>query len=323
MNSTKQFSQITLPGINPPTPYSDDTGIDTDSAYLEKLKALVDEEVKNDQREYSIDENTYIRYQHCLKAKQMLGKTDSPVLEELNYCFPKHDHTEWIKRQEVSDKERAAKAEQKAEQAGQVGRAKGNLFNPPTRQQAEERLQNPPKDNSDEIRLSKTDWEWLEKANHTLGGRLFYGCGVTPLFMELDLKLGISDSPHRRRLVDYLSLHCDIKTGITSEVTVGELSEKLHCGKDKIREGMKWLVKKGVLEYSDDYDYPRHYTTGVVFVLPFVKETYETKRKANALRTKTGISYRELWERRDEFGFGVKNGGEAEGEGVEPPSSSS
>ena len=106
-----------------------------------------------------------------------------------------------------------------------------------------------------------------------------------------------------------------ISTRITSEVTVGELSDKLACGKDKIREGMKWLVKKGVLEYSDGYIYPKHYTTGVVFGLPFVKDAHETKRKANALRSKTRISYRELWERREEFGFVVKGGGEAEGKG--------
>ena len=82
---------------------------------------------------------------------------------------------------------------------------------------------------------------------------------------------------------------------------------------------IKWLVKKKVLEYSENYTYPQHYTTGVVFVLPFVRETYEVKAKANALRTKTGIAYGELWERREEFGFGVKGGGEAEGRGGKTP----
>ena len=317
MKSTEHISQVTLPGINLQKSDGNDTAPPTDSDYLTKLKTLVDAEVETVPDKDMLKE-AYKRDMICEKARRMLCEVGHPTLEELNFCFPDYDHTEWIESQKVAKSKREAEAEQ----AGKVERAAGNAANAPTRQQAEERLNTPPEPKDSEYGLTVADWKWLEKANHPLGGGLFYGGGVTPQFMELDLKLGISDSPHRRRLLDYLGLHCGLKTGITNEVTVGELSDKLQCGKDKIREGMKWLVKKGVLEYSDGYVYPKHYTTGVVFVLPFVRDTHETKGKANALRTKTGISYQELWERREEFGFVVNDGGEAEGEGVEPPSSS-
>ena len=312
--TTKHISTIISPSI---TPQADDdtTPFTTDAEYLNRLKALVDEKVEELEKleDKGWIDHDYKRDQICSHAKRILKQAGSPTLEELNHCFSDRDHTEWIQKRDEGEKRREAeKAEANKPRTTQA----------PTRKQVEARLKDPPAAETDAIKLSQKDWEWLEKANHPLGGRLFYGGGITPLFMELDLKLGISDSPHRRRLLDYLSLHCDIKTGITSEVTVGALSDKLQCGKDKIREGIKWLVKREVLEYSENYAYPEHYTTGVVFVLPFVREAHEVKAKANALRTKTGIAYRELWERRVEFGFGVKGGGEAEGEGVEPPSSS-
>ena len=309
---SKHISAIPLPGITPQT--DDTTPLTEDADYLTELKVLTDEKVKNNPSEFGI-EYDYVRHRFCREAKTVLGREDSPTLQELDHCFPDYDHTEWI--QKCKDGEKRRQAEQ-----AEAGKPQPRTTQAPTRGQVEARLNNPPATDTDEIKLSKKDWEWLEKANHPLGGRLFYGCGITPLFMELDLKLGISDSPHRRRLLDYLGLHCDLKTGITSEVTVGELSDKLQCGKDKIREGIKWLVKREVLEYSENYAYPEHYTTGVVFVLPFVREAHEVKAKANGLRTKTGIAYRELWERREEFGFGVKSGGECEAEGVRPPSSS-
>ena len=316
MNSTKHISQIILPSLDSQVTDSNENSTGTDLDYLTELKMLVDEKVEALENKEWIN-HAYKRNMICTKARSTLQKSGNSTLEELNFCFPDYDHREWIERQEASDREREA-------EQSKAGKPEPRTGQPPTRRQAEQRLNNSsiPQDDSDEIKLSKKDWKWLEKANHSLGGRLFYRCGVTPLFMEFDLELGISDSPHRRRLLDYLSLHCDISTGITSEVTVGELSDKLQCGKDKIRESIKWLVKKGVLEYSNGYIYPKHYTTGVVFVLPFVKDAYETKKKANALRTKTGISYRELWERREEFGFGLKGGGECEAEGVRPPSSS-
>ena len=295
---SKHISQIALPGIDPQATDSTENGTGTNSDYLEKLKALVDEKVETNPSEYGI-ENDYVRYRFCFGARRTLGKTGELTLEELDYCFPeyKDDNAAYLQ----SRPETKESSDNESPQSSAP-------THPPTRQQVEQRLNNPSqsKDDSDKPKLSKKDWEWIEKANHPLGGGLFYGGGVTPQFMELDLKLGISDSPHRRRLLDYLGIHCDLKKGITSEVTVGELSDKLQCGKDKIRESIKWLVKKEVLEYSNGYAYPKHYTTGVVFVLPFVRESYEVKAKANGLRTKTGIPYRELWERREEFGFGVK-----------------
>lgn len=288
MNSTKHISQIILPSLDSQVTDSNENSTSTDLDYLTELKSRTDKLAENWKGEFGVKESYLARLKIVRQAKQELRDDILPTKEELDYCFPGCEHPE--ARQEPP-------APQKPEPT-----------HPPTRQQVEQRLNNPAqsKDDSDKPKLSKKDWEWIEKANHPLGGRLFYGGGVTPQFMELDLKLGISDSPHRRRLLDYLGIHCDLKKGITSEVTVGELSDKLQCGKDKIRESIKWLVKKEVLEYSNGYAYPKHYTTGVVFVLPFVRESHEVKAKANGLRTKTGIPYRELWERREEFGFGVK-----------------
>ena len=161
----------------------------------------------------------YVRYRFCFGARRTLGKTGELTLEELDYCFPeyKDDNAAYLQ----SRPETKESSDNESPQSSAP-------THPPTRQQVEQRLNNPSqsKDDSDKPKLSKKDWEWIEKANHPLGGGLFYGGGVTPQFMELDLKLGISDSPHRRRLLDYLGIHCDLKKGITSEVTVGELSVK-------------------------------------------------------------------------------------------------
>ena len=152
---------------------------------LDALKVRVDEIAKSWDGEFDLRGSYRSRIEIVRQSKRELGNSGNPTKEELDCCCPDCEHPE-------------ARQQSPALQ-------KPVPTPPPTRQQAEEHLNNPPqsKDDSDKIKLSKKDWEWLEKANHPLGGRLFYGDGVTPLFMELDLKLGISDSPHRRRLLDY------------------------------------------------------------------------------------------------------------------------
>ncbi len=314
---SKQIAAIQVPGIDPQATTPNKNGTGTDSDYLKQLKALVDEKVEKNMSGYGI-EYAYIRDRFCLQARRLLKKAGKTTLEELNYCFPEYKKDNSAFLQSIQEKEESS--------GNESPQSHSEPTRPPTRQQAEERLNNSlePQDDSDEIKLSKAKWEWIEKANHSLGGRLFFGSIVTPQFMELDLKLGISDSPHRRRLLDLLSLHCDNSTGITTGFSVAHLAEKLQCGKDKVRGAIKWLVEREVLEYSENSKYPRHYTEKVSFKLPFVVEADQTKYHAYRIAKKTGIHYRELWERREEFGCPVKCGGEteAEGEGVRPPSSS-
>lgn len=313
MNSTKQFSQITLPGINLPAVDTNDTGIDTNSAYLEELKALVAEEVKNNPSKYDIDKHAYIRYQYCLKAKQILGKTDAPTPEELDHCFPDYDHSEWIKKCKESEKRR------KTEQL-KAGQPKSRIAEVPTRQQAKQRLNNSPQAKDSEYELTADDWKWIEKGNHELGGRLDYGAGFTPEMLELDIKLNLSN--HRTRLYVYASLHCAKATGISSRFTIEFLAEKLQCSRRDIREGMKDLRKMGLALPNP---YPKHYTKDFTFILPYVKGLAEVSKEVGRIESLTGMDKRELWERREEFGYVVKSGGEtegeAEGEGESPPSS--
>ena len=320
MHSTKHISAIPLPDIIPQATDSDNTPI-IDLGYLTELKGLTDEKVENLKDKDSL-KHAYVRDRICQQAKKLLGKIGHPTAEELNHCFPDCDHTEWVEQQEAAESKRKAEAEQ----AGKVRQTAGNAVSPPTRQQAQQRLKSPPPAETDEIKLSKAEWEWIEKANHPLGGRLFFGGIVTPEFIELDLKLGISNSPHRRRLLDLLSLHCDLSTGITSAFTVEFLADKLQCERNKIREAIKWLVKREILEYSGKSEYPRHFATPVTFRIPLTETADKTKYHAYRIKKKTGIHYREIWERREEFDYPVKSEGECEAEGeaegVRPPSSS-
>ena len=86
---------------------------------------------------------------------------------------------------------------------------------------------------------------------------------------------------------------------------------------------MKKLNKAGVAMYSI---YPENRVEEFKFFLPCVDGMPEVISKAKAIKNKTGVSVRKLWENREEFGFPVKCGGETEaegeGEGVAPPSTS-
>ena len=52
---SKHISQIALPGIDPQATDSTENGTGTNSDYLEKLKALVDEKVETNPSEYGIE----------------------------------------------------------------------------------------------------------------------------------------------------------------------------------------------------------------------------------------------------------------------------
>ena len=163
MNSTKHISQIILPSLDSQVTDSNENSTGTDLDYLTELKSRTDKLAENWKGEFGVKESYLARLKIVRQAKQELRDDILPTKEELDYCFPGCEHPE--ARQEPP-------APQKPEPT-----------HPPTRQQVEQRLNNPAqsKDDSDKPKLSKKDWEWIEKANHPLGGRLFYGGGVTPL----------------------------------------------------------------------------------------------------------------------------------------------
>ena len=179
--------------------------------------------------------------------------------------------------------------------------------------QVEERLKNPkgttPESELENL-ISEEDWEWIEKANHPLGGRLHYGAGFTPQTLELDIKFNLSN--HRTRLYQYITLHCSKSSGITSSFTIELLAEKLECHKRDIREAMKELKKRGLALPNP---YPKHFTKDFTFILPYVKELSDMGWKVATIENKTEMKVSEIWENRDYLGFPVKSGGEAEGKG--------
>ncbi len=182
---------------------------------------------------------------------------------------------------------------------------------PPTRKQAEARLNSQPQSKGSEYELTAEDWKWLKKGNHALGGRLDYRAGFTPEMLELDIKLNLSN--HRTRLYIYASLHCAKSTGISSLFTIEFLAVKLQCSRRDIREAMKDLKKMG---RALPNPYPKHYTKDFTFILPCVKEMSEVSANVGRIEALTGMKKRELWECREELGYVVKGGGETDGEGV-------
>ena len=238
MTQTKEFADVIsdIAGIENAKHQPDDT------TYLESLKILTLEKVEN-HNGYGI-EHDYIRDRFCSEAKRILCKVGHPTKGELDFCFPDYDNS-FANRSTNDNEQETERTAETARPPAEDPRRQQTKY--PKKDESEVRLKNPPqsKEQPEKIKLSKKDWEWLERANHPLSDRLFFGAVVTPQFIELDLKLGISDSPHRRRLLDYLSLHCDNRSGVTSKFTVEALATALQCGRDKIRESIKWLVKEG------------------------------------------------------------------------------
>ena len=298
--NTKNVSEIMSKIVNPdsqPEPQG--------KKELEALKTEVDKVVEGWDKEYGI-EHFHTRLRIMQIAKNRLGISGTPSQEEIDFCFPDYDNP---------------KPPMQAEQPSQPKRSTKQR---PTRAEAKERLNEPvdqPEQTaevqSDSIELSKADWKRIEMKNHPLGGRLDYGAGFTPEFLELDIKHNISN--HRTRLYAFLSLHCDTKTGISSKFSVEELAEKLKCGKPEIRRAIKELDN---FEVAKPSEYPQHYTKPITFTLPFTKKRHRLSYLAQRIANRVGVDWGTLWEKRDKFGFPVKIGGEAEGEGVRPPSSS-
>lgn len=304
MNS-KHISELLGTGGNSLPAESANT--DNHSEYLKELKILVDEKVKALPDQSKL-EHGYIRDRLCLAARRTLGLSGFPTKAELDSCFPDHDNSDYVKRAEKLKSDR--------ESGKTLDAGSSEPMHQPTQEEAKERLDNPsdPKPETDEIQLSKEDWEWIEKANSPFGGRLFFGCAVTPEFMELDLKHGISNSPHRRRLLDYLSLHCTRSTGITTEFTINFLAEKLQCRQNKVRGAIRWLVEKGILEFSEGSGYPKHFEIPIVFKIPHVASASQTMFHTSEIKKEIGLTYKELWKARELLDFPVKCGGEAETE---------
>ena len=190
----------------------------------------------------------------------------------------------------------------------------------PTREEAKERLDNPAESKADAANLTEEDWLWIERASHPLG-KLYYSCGFTPEFLELDIRLNITN--HACRLYQYVTLHCDMKMGESEDFKLKDLAAKLKCKVRDIRRAMKKLNDAGVARYSI---YPENRTEKFKFYLPCVDGLPEVINKAKVIKDKTGVSVRKLWENREKYGFPVKCGGETEaegeGEGVAPPSTS-
>ena len=271
--------------------------------HFQELKRVTLELVEADKKGYGL-ENDYIRDRFCRKAKESLGLKGHPTKEELDYCFPDYDHTKFVKRS--FDKSTEPKSK------------KPKPTSPPTTNQAEERLKKATKSEPEEKpEISEEDWEWIEKVNHDLGGRLRYAAGFTPQTLALDIEFNVSN--HRMRLYQYVSLHCAKSSGVSSSFTIQLLAEKLKCSNRDIREAIKYLKKKGLALPNP---YPKHYTKDFTFILPYVKELHEISRNVARLEAITGISASELWEHREDFGFLIGSGGECEAEGVSPPSSS-
>ena len=82
-----------------------ENGTGTDSEYLINLKVLTDEYVEGLENKDWI-KSGYKRDALCARAKRALRKAGHPTLEELNYCFPQYDHTDYIKQYEAKEKER-------------------------------------------------------------------------------------------------------------------------------------------------------------------------------------------------------------------------
>ena len=305
---SKHISQIALPGIDPQATDSTDNGTGTNSDYLEKLKAKTDKIAETlvdiGKYEYGIKESYRLRLDAARQAKAEFGDDTTLTKKELDYCFPGCEHPE--QRQEPPNQPPVENPK--------------SQNNPPTSQQAEQRLEKPPQSQDTEYELTAEDWEWLEKRNHELGGRLDYASGFTPQMLELDIKFNLSN--HRTRLYMYASLHCTKKTGITSRFTIEFLAGKLQCSRRDIREAMKDLRKMGLALPNL---YPKHYTKDFTFILPYVKQLAEVSKEIGRIEALTGKKNLELWNCREELGYVVKGGGECEGEaeaeGVRPPSS--
>ena len=158
--------------------------------YLPKLKQVTLELVEGSPKGYGLDHD-YVRDKFCRKAKLSLGLNEHPTKEELDYCFPDYDHTKYIERCSGNNQK---PAEPKP--------TKPKPTSPPTSEQAEERLKNATKSEPEEKpEISEEDWQWIEKVNHDLGGRLRYASGFTPQTLALDIKFNLSN--HRTRLYIY------------------------------------------------------------------------------------------------------------------------
>ena len=299
--NTKNVSEIMSEIANPdsqPKPQGKDG--------LEALKAKVDKVAAGWDREFGI-EHYHTRLQIMQIAKKRLDISRETTQEEIDFCFPDHYHPKPPMQEE------------------QPSQPKRSTKQRPTRAEAKERLNEPvdqPEQTaevqSDNIELSKADWERIEMKNHPLGGRLDYGAGITPEFLELDIKYNISN--HRTRLYFFLSLHCDKKTGVSSKFSVEEFAEKLECSEKEVRRSIRYLDKRGLAKPSE---YPQHYAQLITFTLSCPKKRHRLSYHISRIVKQVGVEWKTLWEKRDKFGYSVvKSGGEAEGEGVRPPSSS-
>ncbi len=102
---SKHISDIISPSISIEIDDPNENGTGTGSDLLIRLKALTDEYAENPENKPFL-EHAYKRDVFCERAKRVLRKAGRPTVEELNYCFPQYDHTEYIKQCEVKEKQR-------------------------------------------------------------------------------------------------------------------------------------------------------------------------------------------------------------------------
>ena len=309
---SKHISQIALPSIDPQATDSTDNGTGTNLGYLTELKAKTDKLAKNWKGEFGIKKSYLARHKIVQEAKQELGDNTLPTKKELNYCFPECDHPE--PRQESPDRQSVAKSKSKN--------------NSPIRpQQSEKRLKNAGNPN-----LTDKDWEQIEKMNGKLHVGMHYAAGFTPEFLALDIELKLTSD--FGRLYQYITLDCnkekkDKETDETDlnakskSVTVKKLANKLETTVPQMWRTVKKMHASPVATANP---LPKKADDTFIFDLHYVTEMNELVVDKKRIEAETGMKVRDLWENRELLGFslyrsGGETEGEAEGEGVSPPSS--
>ena len=305
MNSTKHIAQIVLPGIDTQATDSTENGTGTNSDYLNQLKAKTDKIaetlVDTGKYEYGIEESYRLRLDAARQAKAKFGDDTIPTKKELDYCFPGCEHPE--QRQERPEQQ------------------KPDPTHPLSHNQAEQRLGSAGNPN-----LTDKDWEQIEKMNGTLHVGLHYAAGFTPEFLVLDIKLKLTSD--FGRLYQFITIYCNRgdKDNLHAEskgVSVKKLAEKLETSVPQMWRTVKKMHESPIATANP---LPKKADETFIFDLHCVTEMNELVKDRKRIEVKTGMTAKELWKNRELLGFslyrsGGETEGEAEGEGVSPPSS--